>query len=553
MTGIHQFPEDIRMAKLPIGIQSFEDLRENGYLYVDKSMYIRELSDGGKTFFLSRPRRFGKSLFVTTLEAYFRGRKELFQGLAIGKAEAQKPDEEQWIEYPVMTFYLSGGAYGAEGGLERRLAYSLQMFEEQYGIPHYEFCAEDLRAVLPVWLTYCLQKGYEITGRQVVFLVDEYDKPLLDNLSVDDAQEKANHRLMKDFFSVLKDQDRYLKFVFFTGVTKFSKVSIFSDLNQLKDISLLPKYAAICGITESELDSNFEEEIGALAKAQDLTPGEARARLAQVYDGYHFSDSPVGVYNPFSLLNAFADGRFGRYWFESGTPTFLVRKLEESGIPVQDFTDGVQATEAQLGNYRADDSFTKIAVIPLLYQTGYLTITGYDTEFQEYTLSYPNEEVKYGYLNSLIPAVSPGYGADPGPFSASRIVRCLRSNDLEAVMQMLQALLASIPYHEGKAPADEQQWRNVVYAVFTVLGQYVRTEVHSAGGRSDCIVETDRYIDIFEFKQDKSAQEALQQIDDRRYALPYITDSRKIMKIGANFSTEMKTLDEWKIAQQDEK
>lgn len=535
------------MPKLPIGIQSFAKLREDGYVYADKTMYISHLLDGGMVYFLSRPRRFGKSLFVTTLEAYFRGQKELFQGLAIEKAEAQKPEDEQWIQHPVITLYLSGGAYGTDGGLESRLAYALEAFEEQCGLPHYQFDAKNLRAVLPVWLAYCLQKGCEITGRQVVFLVDEYDKPLLENLSVNDVQEQANHRLLKDFFSVLKDEDRYLKFAFFTGVTKFSKVSIFSDLNQLKDISLLPKYAAICGITESELDSNFEEEIEDLANAQGLTPEAARARLAQVYDGYHFSDGPLGVYNPFSLLNAFSDGRFGRYWFESGTPTFLVRKLGESGIPVQDFTDGVQATEEQLGNYRADDSFTKINVIPLFYQTGYLTITGYDPEFQEYTLSYPNEEVKYGYLNSLIPMVSPGYAAAPGPFSASRMVRCLRGNDLETVMRMLQALLAGIPYHEGKAPADEQQWRNVIYAVFTVLGQYVRTEVHSALGRSDCIVETDRYIDIFEFKQDKSAQEALQQIDDRRYAMPYAADGRKIMKIGANFRTEMKTLDEWKI------
>lgn len=410
------------MARLPIGIQSFEKLRRGGYLYVDKTMYIYRLLDEGTSWFLSRPRRFGKSLFVTMLEAYFRGQKELFRGLAIEKEEQKRLEEEQWAACLVMTFYLSGGSYGTESGLAKILSFSLERFEKEYQIPHYE--AQDLRAELPVWLKYCIEEAHERTGKEIVFLVDEYDKPLLDNLTVNDEQEKENRSLLKGFFSALKDEDKFLRFSFFTGVTKFNKVSIFSDLNQLKDITLAPRYSAICGITQKELEENFAEEISGLARSQGQTEGETRKRLAEVYDGYHFSESGEGVYNPFSLLNAFSDGRFRRYWFESGTPVFLVRKLEKSGIGVQDFSDGVQITEDRMNNSRADEE----DVVPLFYQTGYLTIVGYDPVFQEYTLSYPNEEVKYGYLNSLIPMVSSGYAAKTGEFSASRMVRFPRSD-----------------------------------------------------------------------------------------------------------------------------
>ncbi len=529
------------MRKLPIGIQSFEKLRNGGYVYVDKTMFIGNLLDAGATYFLSRPRRFGKSLFVTTLEAYFRGQQDLFDGLEMEKYESSKPLEDQWVKYPVMTFYFSGGSYGTSGDLEKILAFSLERFEKEYGIRHFE--VQNIRADLPVWLIYCIEGAYKTTGKQIAFLVDEYDKPLLDNLSVNDSQEEENRKLLKDFFSVLKDEDKFLKFAFFTGVTKFNKVSIFSDLNQLKDITLVSEYSSICGITEKELRSHFHAEIENLATAQRVTIEETRSRLAQVYDGYHFSEHSEGVYNPFSLLNAFSDKKFGRYWFESGTPTFLVRKLAQSGIQVQDFTDGVQVSEDRINNNRADDE----DVVPLFYQNGYLTINDYDPLFQEYTLSYPNDEVKYGYLNSLIPLVDSKYAAKTGTFSASRMVRNLRDRDVDSLMTMLQALLASIPYHESKVPEDEQRWRNVVYAVFTVLGQYVRTEVHSAGGRSDCLIENDQAIFIFEFKKDKTADEALQQINDRNYALPYISSGKTIVKIGANFSTKKKTLDEWRV------
>ena len=525
------------MRKLPIGIQSFEKLREENFVYVDKTAYIAELVNSGSVFFLSRPRRFGKSLFISTLEAYFLGRKELFGGLEIEKYEMLKPKEEQWTVYPIFLFSLSGGAFQTEQGLAIRLAYELDRFEKRYGIAHQE------KLDLPTQFQYCIEESFRLTGKRVVVLVDEYDKPLLETMDVNTRQEQANHDLLKSFFSILKDEDRYLRFVLISGVTKFNKVSIFSDLNQLKDISLLPAYSAICGITEKELMQNFAQEVCRLAQAQELTLEMTLEKLARVYDGYHFSEKMEGVYNPFSILNAFSDCRFGRYWFESGTPTFLIRRLMESGLPVQDFSEGVRATEESISNYRADYH----DLVPIYYQTCYLTISAYDREFQEYTLSYPNEEVKYGYLNSLIPAVNPEYASKAGVFSVYRMIGFLRDNDMEPFMIMLQALLAGIPYHEGKVPSQEQQWRNIVYAIFTVLGQYVRAEVHSANGRSDCVVENERYFYIFEFKQDKTAEEALKQIDDRGYALPYAASQKKVIKVGADFSTEKRTLDAWKI------
>lgn len=529
------------MSKLPIGIQSFEKLREDGYLYIDKTEYIVELLEGGSVYFLSRPRRFGKSLLISTMEAYFLGKKELFDHLAIAEYEAEKPEKEQWIRYPVMTFSLSGGEYQSPGGLEDMLDSYLARYESMY-------LGEGQTApgkTLTVRFGNLIEMAAAKCGRPVVVLVDEYDKPLLENLSVNPEQEEKNRTLFKNFFSVLKDKDQYLKFAFFTGVTKFSKVSIFSDLNQLKDISLLPKYSAICGITEKEMTGNLAKEIDSLAQTLGKKREDTLKALAKMYDGYHFSADGEGVYNPFSLLNAFADGNLGRYWFETGTPSFLIRMMTETGMPAEEFGRGVQASQERLENYRAEGR----DLVPLFYQSGYLTITGYDRIFQEYTLSYPNDEVRYGYLNALIPMAAAKYSSSvPDPaFSVRRMITYLRTNEMEPFMTMLQALLAGIPYHEGKTPASEQQWRNVVYAIFTVLGQYVRCEVHSSRGRSDCIVENEHYVYLFEFKQDKSAREALEQIEDRGYALPYAACGKQVVKIGANFSTQMRTLSEWKI------
>lgn len=531
------------MQKLPIGIQSFESIRQNGYLYIDKTEYIWNLLDNGKAYFLSRPRRFGKSLLLSTMQAYFLGKRELFRGLAIEAHESLKEKAEQWIPCPVFYFAFSGGAYQSEDGLAIKLQYTLDKIEKTYGIAR----ADGLD--LPTRFQHCIEEANRLTGQPAVVLVDEYDKPLLENFAINETLEEKNREMFKSFFSVLKDEDQYLKFVFISGVTKFSKISVFSDLNQLRDISLLPRYAAICGITENELRDFLTEEVEAMAEEQGKSSEETLEELAAMYDGYHFSKSGKGVYNPFSLFSALTDQDFNQYWYQTGTPTFLVRKLQQSGRPVWEFTEGVTATEARINDYRADNG----DLVPLFYQSGYLSITGYDSKFRTYTLEFPNREVKYGFLQSLIPNASPSYKAPQGSFSADKMVEYLSAGNLQPFLQMLRAILASIPDHEGKIPEDEQQWRNIVYAIFTVLGQYVRTEVHSSGGRSDCEVENDRFIYIFEFKEDKSAAEALQQIFDNGYARPYSASEKQIVCVGINFSSKIKTIDEWKIERKDKK
>lgn len=528
------------MNKLPIGIQSFEDLRNNQYIYVDKTALIWSMITEGKSYFLSRPRRFGKSLLVSTIAAYFLGQKDLFQGLMIAEKESEKPSEEQWLAYPVMVFSLSGGTYLKSEGLESQLTKEIKRAEQQY-------LGESVKGqddTIASWFGKVIEALYAKEHRQVVVLVDEYDKPLLETMNFNTEQEEENRALFKSFFSVLKDEDQYLKFVFFTGVTKFSKVSIFSDLNQLNDISMSTKYTALCGITQEELLACFKDNISALAHTQGIEWDEAIQKLTRMYDGYHFSESPVGVYNPFSILNAFSNCKYGRYWFETGTPTFLIRELNRWNKPVQDFTDGVRAKQARLSDYRAHNP----DLVPLYYQTGYLTITGYDPQFDEYTLSYPNDEVKYGYLESLIPVIAPGVQSPDDSFSASRMTGYLKNGDTDSFMKMLQALLASIPYYEGKAPEQEQQWRNIIYAVFAVLGQYVTAEVHSARGRSDCIVENENHVYIFEFKMNESAEAALKQIEETGYAEPYLASGKRIIKIGVNISDKKGTIDEWLIA-----
>lgn len=381
------------------------------------------------------------------------------------------------------------------------------------------------------------------TGKGVVVLIDEYDKPLLDNLAINKDLEEDNRSTLKGFYGSLKDADENLKFVFITGVTKFSKVSLFSDLNQLNDISLSRDFAGICGITEEELENSFSEEIDELALDNDLPRGECISELKKNYDGYHFSAGKVGVYNPFSLLNCFSKKMFGRYWFATGTPTFLINSLAKAGRPIDELINGISAKESRMENYRADeDDF-----IPLFYQAGYLTITRYDRKFNSYELAFPNEEVEYGFLDVLIPLASPKYEAPDSGFSDERMTKYLCNGDVDSFMKMLRALLASIPYHEGQEPQNEQQWRNIIYAVFKILGQYVLAEIHSSNGRSDCIVETDSIVYIFEFKNNKSADEALDQIKEKGYALPYSSTGKRIIKIGANFSNDIMTLEEWKV------
>lgn len=522
--------------KLPVGVQSFEVLRNGNYLYVDKTKYIWDLVQSGRVYFLSRPRRFGKSLLVSTMEAYFEGKKELFDGLAIKALEGAK-GKDAWQTYPVIKFSLSGGDYHAPDGLAKTLERSLEFCEKKYGIARADYD-------LPNRFGYLIEQLCQTYGHPVVVLVDEYDKPLLSTMFVDDEQEEKNRRLYKGFFSVLKDEDQYLKFVFFTGVTKFSKVSIFSDLNQLKDISMNDAYPGICGITEEELGTVFAPEIRKMAQELELAEEECCKSLADMYDGYHFSKKSEGVYNPFSLLNALQDRDLGSYWFETGTPTFLIHALQNSNFTAEQFTDGVEASEAVLMDYRADNPNP----IPLFYQTGYLTISGFDREFRIYTLKFPNREVKYGFLNSLLPFVVGEKDAE-SPVSLRRMIKDLRCGELDSFMGRLVSLFAGIPYPEGTVFDYEREWRNQIFLVLALLGQHVKCEVHSSGGRADCIVETDGYIYIFEFKVDKSADEALFQIDQKGYAVPYQTDIRKIYKVGVSFSSLKRNISEWRAAE----
>ena len=516
--------------KLPIGIQDFEKLREDGYVYADKTAIIYNLVQTSSPYFLSRPRRFGKSLLITTLEAYFMGKKDLFRGLAIEKLE------KDWIEYPVLKFSLAGGEFTTENGLKDALRSCLSDFEEKYGLPHDD-------STLSVRFKNALKNVNEKTGRRVAVLVDEYDTPLLKNIGGSTEQDEKNRALYKGFFAVLKDCDAYLRFVLFTGVTKFSKVSIFSDLNQLQDISMHPEYAEICGITQSELESTFSPEIDGMAEANKMSIEECLAKLKRYYDGYKFCAECENIYNPFSLINAFSSKKFGKFWFGTGTPTFLVKRLNEMGFNPQQFSDGsLYASEDEITDYRPDNP----DIVPLLYQSGYLTLKEYDERYESFSLAYPNEEVKYGFTQSLTPV----YLNSDKPLDVRNFCRDIDMANTDSLRNRFTALFANLPY--PAKPSDsvlERDFQNVVYLVFLLLGQFVKVEQHSAKGRADCIVETEEYVYIFEFKRDGTAEDALSQIDAQGYAKPYEADERKLIKIGAVFSSEERTLSEWLVGE----
>lgn len=515
--------------KLPIGIQDFEKLREDGYVYADKTAIVYDLVRTSSPYFLSRPRRFGKSLLITTLEAYFMGKKELFHGLAIEKLE------KDWIEYPVLKFSLAGGEFTTENGLRKTLAYSLSRFEEKYGLKQKDDWAVSER------FRENLFEANEKTGRRVAVLVDEYDNPLLKNIGGSTEQDEKNRALYKGFFAVLKDCDTYLRFVLFTGVTKFSKVSIFSDLNQLQDISMHQKYAEICGITKSELETTFSPEIDEMAEANKMTREECLEKLKRFYDGYKFCAECENIYNPFSLINAFNSKKFGKFWFGTGTPTFLVKRLNEMGFNPRQFSDGsLYASEDEITDYRPDNP----DIVPLLYQSGYLTLKEYDERYESFSLAYPNEEVKYGFTQSLTPV----YLNRDKPLDVRNFCRDIDMANTDSLRDRFTALFANLPY--PTKPSDsvlERDFQNVVYLVFLLLGQFVKVEQHSAKGRADCIVETEEYVYIFEFKRDGTVEDALSQIDSQGYAKPYEADSRKLIKIGAVFSSEERTLSDWLV------
>ena len=532
--------------KLPIGIQSFKVLRNDCYLYVDKTEYLARLVTGGRVYFLSRPRRFGKSLFLSTLAAYFRGQKELFKSLYLEKAEEEQAAQENrtaWQTYPVLYLDFNVGKYTDTGALNERLHVMLSEAESSYGIA----TTKEAQPFFASRFEKLLKNAYQQTGRQVVVLVDEYDKPLLQTMGVNEEQNEDYRNMLKAFYSVIKTCDQYIRFAFLTGVTKFSKISIFSDLNNLRDISMEEDYAGICGITQEELEANFQPEIQILATRQDLTYQQALAELKQWYDGYLFHPAGEGMYNPYSVLSALAKREIKSYWFSTGTPTFLVNYLKEAHYFIPDLDGNVELNESGLETYRA---VTENA-LPILFQSGYLTIIGYIKEARLYKLGFPNDEVRYGFLENLLPAYSSLPLGDTGK-SVWQFVQDIREGKVDSFMERMRSIIAGIPYDDfpkEKLKLREQNYQTAVYLVFALMGQFVQTEVHCSTGRADCIVTTADSIYLFEFKLtgNSSAEDALNQIKKKEYAAKYQVDGKKIMLIGASFDEKMRTINDWKV------
>ncbi|UTC63569.1 ATP-binding protein [Treponema sp. OMZ 787] len=526
--------------KLPIGVQSFKVLRNDNYLYVDKTEYVYRLSSSGRVYFLSRPRRFGKSLFLSTLEAYFLGQKELFKGLAIEKLEeAEKGKREIWQEYPVLHLDLNLAKYETREDLESVLNNHLCRWEELYGSSNSEnTLAERFFGII--------SRAYKKTGRQTVILIDEYDKPLLHTMWKDAELNEIYKTILKGFFGVIKTADQAIRFAFLTGVTKFSKVSIFSDLNNLNDISINPEFSAICGLTQKDLEDTFRPEIKALAERNELSHEDCLSELKKKYDGYCFSYGSETMYNPFSLLNVFFSKQFEDYWFATGTPTFLVNELKRADYNIPDLDGNVEMNSAFLSDYRAGAD----SIIPVLFQSGYLTIKGYDKEYKMYRLGFPNEEVRYGFLYNLLPEYSNINFTDTS-FNVVQFTKDLRAGRVDEFMQRLKSIMASLPYDTVKKESGESislrehNFQVCVYLIFALMGQFVEVETPSSTGRTDCVVKTEKTIYIFEFKLKESAESALKQIKEKNYAEKYKAGNKEIILIGVSFDPEEGTVKEW--------
>ncbi len=512
------------LRKLPIGIQTFAEIREENYLYVDKTAFVWQIANTGKPYFLSRPRRFGKSLLLSTFEAYFEGKKELFEGLAISGLE------KEWKKYPVLHLDLNAKKYGNSDDLLAILNQHLEKWEAVYGDEKKERSPEER-------FSYVIRRASEQSGCGVIVLVDEYDKPLLQALE-NEALLDDYRKTLKAFYGVLKSSDRYLRFVFLTGVTKFAQVSVFSDLNQLNDISLDLAYATVCGITKEELTSTFVPELERQSVANKITLDEVVEVMTRKYDGYHFHPKGAGVFNPFSILNSFYKLEFGNYWFQTGTPTFLVELLKTSKYDLRILIDGVEATASSFTEYRVEANNP----ISLIYQSGYLTIKGYDKEFQLYRLAFPNDEVRYGFLNFLVPYYTPVNEEEQG-FYIGKFIQELRTGDVDAFLTRLQAFFADFPYELNEK--TERHYQVVFYLVFKLMGQFTGAEVLSARGRADAVVKTPKYIYVFEFKLNGTAEQALQQISEKGYLIPYQADGRELVKVGVEFSAEKRNIDRW--------
>ena len=515
-----------QLKRLPVGIQTFSEIIEENMLYVDKTEYIWKMINTSKYIFLSRPRRFGKSLLLSTLQAYFEGRKELFKGLAIEQLE------KEWKEYPVIKLSMASGKHMEKEQLERYLGSRLEEYEAKYGIEH---PAIDNN----VRFSNLIQAAYKQTGRKVVLLIDEYDAPLLDVVH-EDTQLPQLRNVMRNFFSPIKDSDPYLQFVILTGITKFSQLSIFSELNNLKNISMIPEFAAICGITKEEMLTQMSDYIDRFAEIQQISREKAEEALRQQYDGYHFTWPSPDIYNPFSLLNALQDGALNSYWFASGTPTYLIEMMRKFDV----LPSNLATMEGGADDFDAPTE-NMTTILPLLYQSGYVTIKDYDETFDYYTLSVPNREVHIGLTKAQVPSyVMPNTLLVNN--TARRMAQSIAKEDLEGALKLLQTFLGTVPY--CNQADSEGYYQQVLYIIFTLLSVYfVEVEIHTPTGRVDMVMQTPHKLYLFELKLSQSAEVAMKQIDLKDYASKFALTGLPIVKVGINFDSERRTISDWKI------
>ena len=513
--------------KYPIGIQNFEKLRREGYAYVDKTALMYKMVSEGSYYFLSRPRRFGKSLMVSTLEAFFSGKKELFEGLYVDTVDWE------WQQYPILHLDLNVKKYDSKEDLDKILNRHLEQWEYLYGSPYADRDLEER-------FLHVVELAHQKTNLPVVILVDEYDKPLLQAIG-NEALQTEYRNTLKSFYGVLKSCDAHIKFAFLTGVTKFGKVSVFSDLNNLMDISLDYDYNSICGITEQEMLSVFAESIDVLAQRNRLSREECIAKLKKMYDGYHFHPRAVGMYNPFSVLNTFIKKEFGSYWFETGTPTYLVHLLRRHYYDLEAMAHA-ELTADVLNSIDSDSRNP----IPVIYQSGYLTIKGYDERFKRYQLGFPNEEVEEGFVKYLTPYYLNNIDKNSA-FDIEKFSTDVESGKPEQFLLRLKSLFASAPY-DSTTGDKENHFQNMMWVVFKMMGFYSHTEYHTSDGRIDLLVETPLYRYVMEFKLDGTAEEALQQIKSKDYPLQFQLDEKKTFLLGVNFSRNSRTIEKYLIA-----
>ena len=511
---------------LPIGIQTFEKIRERNAVYIDKSDLIYRLANSCNCVFLSRPRRFGKSLLVSTLRSYFEGRRDLFEGLAISQLE------KAWVQYPVLHFSLSLKRITGIEGLGNLLDFLLDQWEQVYGRGNAKDCEYGLR------MANLILRANAQTGKKVVLLIDEYDAPILDTMHDENLKASVRQQL-RNFYSPIKDLDSKLQFVFITGISKFSQLSIFSELNNLTTITMNSEYAAICGFTRDEIITQLAPEVENLAKAMNISVNTALLRIKRKYDGYHFCESSTDIYNPFSLLNCLLEKKLRNYWFSTGTPTHLTKLLSQYILRPEEL-EGFASSEM--------DFYVPIehaeTPIPVLYQSGYVTIKSYRSDI--YTLGFPNEEVRVSFLKGLAPYYT-GKTATANNSFLIQLMISLNDGDIDRAMKLLRSFFSSIPYNAEKQ--DEDHYKTIFYLIFTLASEYsVRTEQCSAAGRCDALIETEDTIYVFEFKLDGTAEEALRQIDDKGYAIQYEAGAKKIVKVGVNFENDRRTIERWVVA-----